>query len=76
MAFVEKFDKENMNFKRKHDTAETTYSSGVINGETIFQINMYGSADRQCKGKVSQVIQLNQESADELVNLLKKTFCF
>lgn len=74
MAFIEKFEKENINFKRKHDSAETTYSSGIVNDETIFQINMYGSDTRQDKGKVSQVIQLNRKSAEELVMLLKSTF--
>lgn len=76
MAFIEKFEKENINFRKKHDPAETTYSSGIINGETIFQINMYGSAYRQDTGKVSQVIQLNKESAEELLVLLKNTFNF
>ena len=74
MALIEKFEKDSINFKKKHETAETTYSAGLIDNEIIFQINMYGSAYRKYKGKVSQVVQLNKESAKELISLLKNAF--
>ena len=73
MALIQSIEKEDKNFK-KQEPVETTYSTGVICGEMLFQLNMYGSSNRQDKGKVSQVIQLNKESATELIQLLKTTF--
>ena len=73
MAFIENFKHEEKNF-RKQESAETTYSVGLIDNEPLFQINMYGSAHRQDVGKASQVIQLDKKSAIELIDLLRKTF--
>lgn len=44
-----------------------------IDGEIYFQINTNGSEHRE-NHKQSQTIQLNKESAAELIDLLKKTF--
>ena len=73
MAFIEKIEKEEKNF-RKQEIAETTYTTGIINGQKIFQLNMYGSNHRQDIGKASQVIQLDRNSAEQLVELLKTIF--
>lgn len=75
MAFIEKIEKEEKNF-RKQEPAETTYSTGIIEGQKIFQLNMYGTKHRQDAGKASQVIQLDQESAKCLIQLLQTTFRF
>ena len=40
--FVDKWEKENRNF-RKQDVRETTYSSTVVGGEKLFQIQTYGA---------------------------------
>ena len=37
--FVDKWEKENRNF-RKQDVRETTYSSTVVGGEKLFQIQI------------------------------------
>lgn len=73
MAFIEKIEKEDKRF-RKQEPAETTYSTGIIDGQKIFQLNMYGTNHRQDVGKASQVIQLDQESAKHLIQLLQSTF--
>lgn len=73
MAFIKSIEKENKNF-RKQEAVETTYSIGIINGEMLFQLNMYGSNYRQDTGKVSQVVQIDKDSAKELIRLLKTTF--
>lgn len=73
MAFIEKIEREEKKF-RKQEAAETTYTIGIINGEKILQLNMYGSNHRQDIGKASQVIQFDRNSAEQLVLLLKTTF--
>ena len=39
-----------------------------------FQIDTYGSENRQLKDKISQSIQLNRDMAIELVELLQREF--
>lgn len=73
MAFIKSIEKEDKNF-RKQEAVETTYSTGLINGEKLFQLNMYGSINRQDTGKVSQVVQIDKNCAIELIRLLKTTF--
>ena len=70
---VIKWEKENRSF-RKQSAADTTYSSAVIGGERIFQIQTYGSPTRKAKGEVSQVMQFDKDRAVELIEILKKEF--
>ena len=48
----------------------------VEDGESLFQIDTGGSADRQNPGKQSQTLQLSRESAKELWTLLGNHFRF
>jgi hypothetical protein len=58
-----------------HKEVDTTYTSFTNNsGEKYFQIDTYGSSDRQFKGKISQSIQLNKRAAQELITVLKNEF--
>ena len=50
------------------------YSVSNYKGEKLFHVLTYGSKDRECKGKVSQQIDLNENMARELCSLLKMTF--
>ena len=70
---IDKLPKENRNF-RKQASGEATYSTAVLGGEKIFQIQTYGSSDRQMKGVVSQTIQFGRDQAIELIQILKKEF--
>ena len=70
---VTKWEKENRKL-RKHEEAETTYSSDIVNGERLFQIQTYGSKTRKVKGEVSQVMQFNSEQAKELIEILRQEF--
>ena len=49
---------------------------GVAEQAPIVQIDTMGSSDREMPGKVSQVIQLNRDSAQQLFAILKKTYGF
>ena len=44
-----------------HKTTEATYSVFTDNGEKFFQIDTYGSEERQIKDKVSQSIQFDKD---------------
>lgn len=57
-----------------HNKVRATYSVFTGDGNKYFQIDTYGSPNRELKGKISQSIQLNKESAEELIKLLTDTF--
>ena len=70
---VTKWEHENRTI-RKQGAADTTYSSAIVDGERIFQIQTYGSPTRKVKGEVSQVMQFDKARAVELIEILKKEF--
>ena len=57
-----------------HEEVDASYSIFEKNGNKYFQIDTYGSSSRALTTKVSQSIQLDQNSVKELVALLKKEF--
>ena len=57
-----------------HEEVDASYSIFEKNGSKYFQIDTYGSSNRTLTNKVSQSIQLDQNSVKELVALLKKEF--
>lgn len=59
---------------RVHGEVDCGYSVFHAEGRKYLQLDTYGSADRQIPGKTSQSIQLNEESAGALVQLLKQVF--
>lgn len=54
--------------------SECTYSVFYCDGDKYFQIETYGSKERQVKNQPSQNIQFNKELAAKLINILKKEF--
>ena len=52
----------------------SSYSVFDINGEKYFQIDMYGSSDRQIPGKTSQTIQFDKNAAKKIIEILSKEF--
>lgn len=57
-----------------HQKVRATYTSFVCNGEKYFQIDTYGSPGREMKDKISQSIQLDEESAKALIKILSESF--
>ena len=49
----------------------TTFTSG---GKTYSQIDTYGSPNRELKDKISQSIQVDKETAKELIKIMMDTF--
>ena len=70
---VMEWEKENR-LLRRQDTAETTYSTAVIDGECIFQIQTFGPSSRKIKGVASQTMQFDRQRAIELIEILKQEF--
>ncbi len=68
---IKKIDKERNSV---HNKFRATYTVFTSSGETYFQIDTYGSANREFKGKVSQSIQVDEGMAKELIRLLKNSF--
>ena len=69
--FVEKWEKENRNFRRQ-DIRETTYSTTIIGNEKLFQIQTYGAEVSTASAK--QTIQFDRHRAAELVAILNQEF--
>jgi hypothetical protein len=73
MALVKKLEKATIN-ARVHDEVRADYIVLTKNGEKYVQINTYGSDNRVIRQKVSQAIQFNEDSARQLMEILKKEF--
>lgn len=57
-----------------HESVDATYCTFTKGENKYFQIDTYGSENRQIKDKISQSIQLDREMAIELVELLQREF--
>jgi hypothetical protein len=71
--FIETFEKEPRNIRRQNPGG-ASYSVTVIGNEKLFQIQTYGSPERQAKGVASQTLQFGKSQAAELIAILKKEF--
>ena len=68
---IEKLEKDRNSV---HDKVYTTYSTFNYGGKHYVQIDMYGRSDREMPGKISQTVQLDEESAKYLFELIKKEY--
>ena len=73
LSNIKKIQKQRNNI---HDKVHTTYTVFEMEGSKYIQIDTYGSIDRENPEKLSQSIQLDQETAKYLVNLLMQEFDF
>lgn len=55
---------------------EASYTVFEMDGERYFQIDTYGTRYRKEQGKVSQVLQFDEESVKLLIKLLTTEFRF
>ena len=69
--FVEKWEMEQKDI-RKQEIRQTTYSTGIIDGKRIFQIQTYGGAGSTSSAK--QIIQFDRDRAIELIRILSSEF--
>ena len=57
-----------------HTKVYTTYTALEADGQKYFQIDTYGKSGREMPEKISQSIQFDKDSAQFLVELLRKEF--
>ena len=77
LALVTGIEKLDQKVRGTHPTRLVAkYLVGESDGKTVFQLNTYGSDDRQMPDKLSQTIQFNEKAARQLWDALKKEFNF
>ena len=75
MALIQHLEQKTPETKSVHRTVEASYFIVTdAEGNKYLQIETYGSADRKIKGKTSQAIQFDKESASQLFDILKQEF--
>jgi hypothetical protein len=74
MALIRTFTRKDRERASLHDEIEATYTTFERDGRMLFQIDTYGRKSRQVPGKQSQTLQLDEQAARELVNILKAAF--
>lgn len=57
-----------------HSKVRATYTVFTSNEKKYFQIDTYGSSEREMKDKISQSIQIDKETAKELIKLMIDVF--
>jgi hypothetical protein len=74
MALVKKLEHLSMSKNSVHAPANCTYTVFEEDGEKYLQVDTYGSAGRKIKGKKSQTLQLNRQSAQALKTVIEEHF--
>jgi hypothetical protein len=72
MARIEKLGPAQRDRIGKHRSVSATFHVFEVDGETILQIDTYGSEDRQLPGKTSQSIQFGDEGLKALRAILSE----
>lgn len=75
MALISEINRLELQINKVHDKADCTYSTfTATDGKKYLQIDTYGSAARKIKGKKSQTIQMNEDTARKLMDFLRSEF--
>lgn len=75
MALVKNICKISRN-SRLQTEAECTYNTLTQDGKKFIQINTYGTKERVHKNVVSQSIQLDEQSAKQLYEIIRSEYSF
>ena len=76
MALIRSFESKHMDRNSVHDEIKATYSVFRNENKIFLQIDTYGRDTRDMPGKKSQSLQLDQEGAKALYEILKTEFGF
>lgn len=75
MAIITKLTKtNNYTMRGELTTCEAEYNDYTFEGKKYVRIQTFGSNSRQIKGKQSQVIHLDENTAKQLIEYLKNSF--
>ncbi len=74
MALVHDIERHDRDRTRMHEPVRCTYQTFTEAGETLLQLDTYGSPESAQPESVKQTMQFDSHSAAQLVKLLKKHF--
>ena len=74
MAFITRISPVTVDHGKPHTECECGWSVTERDGETVLQLDTYGSAARASGPKVSQSLQLDEEGAKQLLKVLRSVF--
>lgn len=66
MAIVTEITHQSLERESKHTEVDCTYDVILVDGKKYLQLDTYGSARREIKGKKSQSIRLSPEAIEQL----------
>lgn len=76
MARIAKFQVGHMDRFQLHDEVEAKLFMQDYDGRRLMQISTYGRPGRQDVGKLSQTVQLDEDAAHQLYEIMKVEFGF
>lgn len=75
MALIKKLERSEVLRARPHEEVDCTYDIFQdTNGQSYVQLSTFGSKARKIPGKQSQVIQLDKDSARQLVDIIRNAY--
>lgn len=74
MALIKDFQSVSSDAQRLHGPVTCGYRAFTADGRRILQLDTYGSTERKILDKISQSIQLDADSARELLKIIEESF--
>ena len=74
MARIENFEQLPNQLGKIHKPVDCGFKVFAAQGQTILQLETYGSVDRQQRGTISQSIQLDEAAAAQLIDIVRRAF--
>jgi hypothetical protein len=74
MALIKEFRSVTSDVQRVHGPVTCGHRIFTVDGQRILQLDTYGSTERQIPDKISQSLQLDADSARELLAIIKNAF--
>ncbi len=74
MARISDFTPVTSQRQSMHELVECGWRYFDVQGRRLLQLDTYGSSDRKIRGKISQSVQLDEEAAKQLLNIIAEAF--
>jgi hypothetical protein len=74
MALIDSFVPRSTEHQSVHRPVECGWRFFTVEGETVLQLDTYGTDEREFRGKVSQSIQVDRAGARALVAIIDQAF--
>lgn len=60
--------------RKEHGPVDCGYRTFDTNGKTLLQLDTYGSTQRAQPGTISQSLQVDEATAEQLIEILERAF--